>query len=280
MSKILITGCNGMLGRQLMDTLSQAGEVVGVDVEQGNLVDLATCKSLFEKEHPDIVVNAAAFTRVDACEDPEIYPTAFAANAKIPKNLSALCAQNNALLVHVSTDYVYDGQKQHAYTESDPPAPLSAYGKTKLAGDSSIIKSGCRYLILRTAWLFGKHGHNFIEAILRQAAEKPRLRVVADQSGSPTSTVDLALAIRQAIDKNLSGLFHFTCAGRTTWYGFAQKICELSGISISIDKIDSKTLALPAARPANSTLDCSRFIRAGMEKPRTWEEALREYLQK
>ena len=226
------------------------------------------------------MINAAAFTRVDACEDSEIYPTAFAANAKIPKNLSALCAQNNALLVHVSTDYVYDGQKQGAYTESDPPAPLSAYGKTKLAGDSSIIKSGCRYLIMRTAWLFGKHGHNFIEAILRQAAEKPRLRVVADQSGSPTSTVDLALAIRHAIEKNLSGLFHFTCAGCTTWYGFAQKICELSGISISIDKIDSKTLALPAARPANSTLDCSRFIRAGKEKPRTWEEALREYLQK
>lgn len=280
MDRIMITGSNGMLGRQLMATLEGVGELFGLDIEQADLTKRATCRALFKKISPDIVINAAAFTRVDDCEDPQIYPTAFAANAGLPKTLSTLCAENNALMVHVSTDYVYDGQKQGAYNESDPPAPLSAYGRTKLAGDRAIIKSGCRYLIFRTAWLFGKHGHNFIEAILKQSKQKPRLRVVGDQKGSPTSTVDLAQAVRDAIEKKLTGLFHFTSSGYTTWYGFAQKICELAGISISIDRIDSKTLDLPALRPPNSTLDCSRFIKAGGKKPRHWEKALAEYLQK
>ena len=278
--RILITGCRGMLGAQLAETLVGAGQVVGVDIDQGDLSDMDVCRRIVKEASPDVVVNAAAFTRVDDCEMPEILPKAMAANARIPKNLARLCKESGALLVHISTDYVYDGKKDDPYVEDDEPAPLSAYGRSKLAGDEAVIASGCKYLILRTAWLFGRHGHNFIEAILRQADEKDRLRVVNDQRGAPTSTIDLAEGIKIALDHSLAGLFHFACRGSTTWLDYAKKICEFAGIDVPVDPITTEQLGLPAPRPANSLLDCTRFIQATGFEPRTWQRALADYVEK
>lgn len=267
-----------MLGNRLVKDLSGCGELVGVDIENGDLADPKVCADLLQQVDPTIVVNAAAFTRVDDCETPEIYPAAHAANATLPANLAAGCRERNTLLVHVSSDYVYDGNKPAPYVETDPTGPLSAYGRTKLAGDEAIFASGCRYLILRTAWLFGRPGHNFVEAILKNARCRDRLAVVDDQRGCPTSTVDLAGAIRVGIEKELAGLFHLSCLGETTWHGFAKKICELAQIDIPIDTISSEKLGLPAPRPRNSVLDCSAFVRAAGISLRPWTEALAQYI--
>jgi dTDP-4-dehydrorhamnose reductase len=278
--RILVTGCRGMLGAELLRKLGAAGRVEGVDIETGDLSDPSFCNDLLGSHAPQIVVNAAAYTLVDEVEKPEVYPTAFAANATVPGNLARYCAENGALLIHFSTDYVYDGSKSGPYVESDSPSPISAYGRTKLAGDEAIYASGCRYLILRTAWLFGNRGHNFIEAILKKAREAGRLAVVDDQLGSPTYAVDLAEAVRVGIEKEIAGLYLFANGGQTTWHGYAEKICRLAGLEAPIERIETSTLGLPAPRPKNSSLDAKAFIRKSGFEPRTWSEALADYLEK
>ena len=275
---ILITGCKGMLGTRLTQTLADSGRIIGVDLDGGDLADPNVCETVVAQAAPDVVINAAAFTRVDDCENPDIYPTAFAANATLPKNLAAQCKARDALLVHISSDYVYDGLKQGPYVETDPVGPQSAYGRTKLAGDEAIAASGCRHLILRTAWLFGHPGHNFIEAILKNASIRERLAVVNDQRGCPTSTVDLADAIQAALSISLTGMYHLACKGEATWYEFARTVCKLCGIDIPIDPITTEQLGLPAPRPKNSVLDCSPFFAATGIAQRPWQQAVQQYL--
>lgn len=279
--RILITGCNGMLGGQLVETLSCVDdlELMGVDVDHGNLTKPDVCKTILDQTRADVVINTAAYTAVDQCEKPENSTLVHLANVTLPGNLARECKDRDALMVHISTDYVYDGKKGEPYIEGDQPNPLSKYGKSKLDGDNAIINSGCRYLIMRTAWLFGRHGHNFIEAIIKQATTRSFIEVVDDQKGNPTSTIDLSKAILKALELDLEGLYHFSCAGHATWFEYAKTILALTEISdASIRPISSEELGMKAMRPSDSRLNIDLFCEKANFEPRHWTEAVKKYL--
>lgn len=280
MTRLLITGCNGMLGRQLTLDLAPMFDCTCVDREHVDLSDADQALQIVTSAAPDFVINAAAYTDVDGCEDQEKYPDALAANTDLPANLATACKKTGTHLIHISTDYVYSGEKSVPYVETDPTAPVNAYGRSKLFGDQAMTDNGCRHLILRTAWLYGHHGRNFVEAILEKAQSLGKLSVVDDQHGSPTTTTVLSDAIRVAMEKKLTGLFHLTCQGQTTWYGFAKKICELSRMDVEIEAMGSDRLDRAARRPANSVLDCAAWIQATGHEPPDWQTALEDYLAK
>jgi len=232
--RILIAGANGQVGWHLQRTLAPLGEVLAIDVEQVDLTDLEAITRTVREFQPDIVANAAAYTAVDKAEsEPEL---ARAINVAAPERIAAECAESGALLIHYSTDYVYDGSKKAPYEERDAPAPLSVYGRTKLDGDRAIIISGCAHIILRTSWVYDVRGKNFLRTVLRLAREKEELRMVGDQIGAPTWAKGLAGATAIILARSLerrnlggpwtSGLFHLTAAGETSWAGFARAILE------------------------------------------------------
>ncbi len=233
--KLLVTGANGQVGWHLQRTLVPMGEVLAIDIEQVDLTDLEAVSRTVRDFAPDVVVNAAAYTAVDKAEsEPEL---ARAINVAAPGQIAMECARSGALMVHYSTDYVYDGSKAGPYEERDPTGPLSVYGETKLAGDHAIMASGCAHVILRTTWVYDIRGKNFLRSVLRLAREKEELRIVGDQYGAPTWARMLAESTAIVLARSLehhsatarwptSGLFHLTAAGRTSWAGFAQAILE------------------------------------------------------
>jgi dTDP-4-dehydrorhamnose reductase len=237
-----------------------------------NCVDLA---------RPDVIVNAAAYTAVDRAEsEPEI---ARAINADAPALLAAEAARGGMLMVHFSTDYVYDGEKPSPYLETDRCRPLNAYGRSKLAGDRAVESAGCRYLIFRTSWVYGPAGNNFLLTMLRQARSGKELRVVDDQFGSPTSSLMIASAVAQAVaqalaDESISGVYHLSASGRTSWYGFASAIFREKAIAARLTPIPSREYPSAARRPHNSVLDNSKLERQFGLRPAPWEAALREML--
>ena len=263
--KILLTGSRGQLGRELKRSLASLGDLVACDHQQLDLSDPDMLRSTVRSVAPALIVNAAAYTAVDKAEtEPEM---AHAINAAAPGILAEETAKLGARLIHFSTDYVFDGVKSAPYTEEDLPSPLSAYGRSKLAGEKAIAATNCRHLIFRTSWVFGLHGSNFMKTMLRLGREREELRVIGDQFGAPTWTRHLAdaTALVLARRETPSGLYHLTAAGETSWHGYAEAIFSearntgLMDQSPVVRRITSAEFPLPASRPANSRLDCSRF---------------------
>ncbi len=272
--KILLTGATGQVGWELRRTLAPLGEVRSFDRFGLDLADVPPLVAAVRSLQPDAVVNAAAYTAVDKAESER--DRAFAVNATAPRVLAEEARRIGAFLVHYSTDYVFDGEKPAPYVESDPTHPINVYGESKLAGEQAIAKSGCQHLILRTSWVYGPRGRNFYLTMLRLAKERPELRVVDDQVGAPTSSLAIARATAQLLEKGARGLYHMTAAGATTWCGFARAILAHARISTPVVAIRTEAYPTPAKRPRNSRLDCSR-LRAdlGVELA-SWEEQLAE----
>jgi len=264
-----------------------AHDIIGVLEGRHQLIlstrtDLDICNAqqtaeLIAMHGPDCVINCAAYTNVDGCETD--CDNAFAVNADGAKNLALACRQSGAKLMHISTDYVFDGAGQRPYVEDDATNPLSVYGRSKLGGERSIQDILDNHIIIRTEWLYGRHGNHFVGRMLQLARERDELEVVNDQTGSPTLTADLALAIEVLLAVPARGIYHVTNAGSCSWYVFAQKIFAIAGSTIRVLPISSERLARPARRPAYSVLDCSKFIRQTGHALRPWEQALESYMQ-
>ncbi len=253
--KILLTGRGGQVGSALESALAPLGEVIALDRHGLDLLNLNSIRTKIKREKPQVIVNAAAYTAVDRAEQER--ESAFAVNARAVEELAREAGALDALLVHFSTDYVFDGKKPAPYAETDAPNPLGVYGKSKLAGEQAIAASGCRHFIFRTSWVYAPVGRNFVHAILAAAETKPELRVVVDQRGAPTSSGAIAGAVAQVLARSgkASGLYHLSAAGETTWHGFAKEILAMKGLQTAVVPISSAEYGAPARRPKNSLLD-------------------------
>lgn len=292
--KILLLGANGQVGHALRTTLATVGEVIaatrtgaldGTDgCDRADLEEVGALAALVARIAPDIVVNAAAYTAVDRAEDEP--NAAFRANADAPAELARACAQSGALLVHYSTDYVFDGQGRRPYLENDPTAPLGIYGSSKLAGEQAIVSSGCRHMIFRTAWVYGDHGSNFMRTMLRLAAQRDQLKVVSDQVGTPTPAALIATVTAQALRSNMgqSGLWHLTAMDHTSWHGFAQAIVDeavargLLARAPEVLPIGTEEYPTRARRPAYSCLDTTSLVSTFNVSLPSWREGLSQVL--
>jgi len=271
---ILVIGANGMLGHDLMEVLE--GEVRGIDLPEIDITDLTSVRKTLLTLKPRVIINSAAYTDVDGCESN--VETAMAVNGEGVGLLALTAREIGAKLVQVSTDYVFDGGKGSPYLEDDPVGPLSIYGESKLAGELNAAMAP-EHLIVRTQWLYGIHGKNFVETMLRLAGERSELAVVDDQIGSPTFTRDLALAIKALVDRGCSGVYHVANSGFCSWNDFAKAIFAEEGLTVTVSPMTTEQLNRPARRPLYSTLDCTRLTADTGFTPRPWREALREYLQ-
>ena len=280
MRKILVIGAKGMLGRDLVETLRSSfpeDEITGWDVEEIDIQEERSTVTRIGNLEPGVIINLAAYTDVDGCELNE--KKAFAINAEGMKHVAVGAAACGAKVVTLSTDYIFDGKKESPYIEEDPPHPLNVYGRSKWKGEQYVLELVKDALIVRTQWLYGKHGKNFVASILRQAREKAVLSVVNDQIGSPTYTLDLSQAISLLIKRKTRGIFHVANSHSCTWYDYARTILKLSGIEgVKVIPVSSKELAYPAVRPAYSVLDTKKLRREMGLTLRPWAEALKDYL--
>jgi len=280
MSRILVIGAQGMLGRDLVEALRSSfrgGEVVGWDIDEIDIQEEKGTVAKIENLRPRIVINVAAYTDVDGCELHK--ERAFAINAEGMRHVALGAVRCGARVVYLSTDYIFDGKKGKPYVEDDLPNPMNVYGRSKLKGEEYVLELAREALIVRTQWLYGRHGNNFVDVILRQAREKEGLSVVNDQTGLPTYTVDLSKAISLLIERNARGVFHVANSDPCTWYDYAKIILELSGIKgMKVIPITSKELGRLAPRPSYSVLDTQKFQRETGMTLRPWPEALEDYL--
>ena len=268
-----------MLGSDLMLRLTAAHEVTGKDVGDFDIAAEDDCGRLIAECSPELVINAAAYTNVDGCETDR--DRCFAVNAVGVKNIALACRGRGIRIVHFSTDYVFDGRKEIPYGEADETAPLNVYGASKLEGERFLQALSDRWLLIRTAWLYGRNGKNFVKTILEKAATVKTLDVVDDQIGSPTYSWDLAAAVRLLIEEGHDGLFHLTNRGRCSWYEFACKIVQYAGMNdVTVRPIQSAGLARPAVRPAWSVLSSRKFSEATGKTMRFWQIALQDYLER
>lgn len=286
--KILVTGANGQVGWELMRRAERFGvTAIGMTSTELDITDAQAVAAQVQKGAFDVVVNAAAYTAVDKAEsEPE---KAYAVNRDGPDNLARACAEADIPLIHISTDYVFDGSKKGAYTEDDPVCPVSVYGASKEAGERAVRERLARHIILRTAWVYGVHGHNFVKTMLRLAKERDELRVVADQWGCPTAAGDIAEVILSIVARYSNnqavewGTYHYCGDRPTTWHGFAEAILAAAepygGRKVPVRPIATTDYPTPAKRPANSVLDSAK-IRATLGiAPRVWGDALQEAVQ-
>jgi dTDP-4-dehydrorhamnose reductase len=274
--RILLTGRNGQVGWELQKTLAPLGELTALGRAELDLRDAARIGEAVRAANPDVIVNAAAYTAVDKAESEG--DLAFAVNAVAPGILAEEAKRSAALLVHYSTDYVFDGSKPTPYVEDDAPNPLNVYGASKLAGERAIAASGCRHLILRTSWVYGPRGSNFLLTILRVARERPELRVVDDQIGAPTSSRAIAHATAQVLRPGAHGTYHLSAAGQVSWCGFARAILARAGVATPVVPIRSEDYPTAAKRPRNSRLDCSRLRETFGVALAPWEAGLAEVM--
>ncbi|HET7213371.1 MAG TPA: dTDP-4-dehydrorhamnose reductase [Terriglobia bacterium] len=275
--RILVTGAAGMLGRALAPLLEEEHEVIGLTRNECELSDESAVQKAFRIYKPGIVVHLAALTNVDGCElDPQ---KAEAWNALATLNVAKAAKRIDAAVLYTSTDYVFDGRTNTPYTEDAPTRPLNVYGKTKLAGERHVREILDRYFIVRTSWLFGPHGKNFVSTVLRLASGQPELRIVNDQRGSPTYTRHLAEKLAELAATQAYGVYHVAAEGNCTWFEFAQKILELSGVKdVEVAPISTSECGRAAARPAYSVLSHERFNRLGIGPLPHWQAGLQSYL--
>lgn len=281
MKKILVTGANGQLGHCLQKISSQFEEFefIFTDSETLDITNKEEVNDFFWQNAPDFCINAAAYTAVDLAEtDVE---KAFLVNADGTENLAEACAENNAQFIHVSTDYVFDGENNLAYTEKDFTNPLGVYGASKLAGDELALEVNPYSVILRTSWVYSEFGKNFVKTMLNLFATKGELNIVADQFGQPTNANDLAEAIMKIIksEKISPGIFNFSNLGRISWFDFAEKIAELSDAKIKLNAIETSQYPTPAKRPKNSVLDLDKISKTYAVQLKPWEESLEDCVQ-
>jgi dTDP-4-dehydrorhamnose reductase len=280
--RILLLGKNGQVAWELARALAPLGEVTALGRAEIDLADAPRLIAMVRALQPEVIVNAAAYTAVDKAESER--EAAFAVNATAPRVLAEEARRSGALLVHYSTDYVFDGAKPVPYVEEDATNPINVYGASKLAGEDAIRGTGCRHLILRTSWVYGPRGANFMLTMLRLARERPQLRVVDDQVGTPTSSRAIADATAAALARamaspGLAGLYHLAASGETSWCGFARAILAQAGIHTPVVPIRTEEYATPARRPRNSRLDCTRLRAAFGVTLAPWQESLAEAMR-
>jgi dTDP-4-dehydrorhamnose reductase len=279
--KMMITGANGLLGREISRFFSGGYEILRTDREECDVTRARECLRVIGEFSPDVVVHCAAYTAVDRAEGEE--EAAFALNARGTRNVALACREHGALLITFGTDYVFDGTSERPYSENDPTGPLSAYGRSKLAAEEAVREIAPDFLLLRTQWLFGAHGRNFVFSILDRAGRGEEFRVVSDQKGSPTYTLDLADAVKRLLDAGSRGIFHFSNEGETTFFGYAafllahtgNKEARLSALSTS----DLSRDAYPAPRPLYAVLSKKKYREATGVAPRRWEDAVLDFLR-
>jgi dTDP-4-dehydrorhamnose reductase len=271
--RILVTGSRGQLGQELAETLPERGhEVVALSRGELDVADAEAVRRSIEAHSPELVINAAAYTNVDGCETET--DLAYSVNALGPRNLAQACERRGCQLLHVSTNYVFDGESDRPYEPFDPPNPISAYGRTKLAGEEYVKHLSNRWYIVRSAGLYGR-GHNFVRTMLRVVTERDVLKVKSDEFISPTYARDLAWGIAEVVESGRYGLYHLTNAGSCSWYEFAREIFRLAGVEVEVVPIPGSEYPLPAARPANGLLSS-----LGSLELRYWKEALANYLER
>lgn len=273
--RILITGGDGMLGTDLREVL-KSEDLILTNHESLDITDRNQVMEKIKEYKPEIVINCAAMTDVDGCESKR--DSAYKLNAEGPKNLALACREIDGTLVQISTDYVFKGNKNKPLVEDDELGPISIYGKSKLRGEENVEDILDKYFIIRTAWLYGKNGPNFIEKMLELAKTHNSLTVVNDQKGSPTFTKDLSKGIYELIKSNKYGIYHITNSGSTTWYEFAKLIFKKKEININVMPVTSEEFAAPAPRPHYSVLSHDKWKNNGFEELRNYEDALDEYL--
>ncbi|MGG7145260.1 dTDP-4-dehydrorhamnose reductase [Clostridium butyricum] len=288
--KILITGCKGQLGTELQDIVrkgrAEIGEIsniikeaniIALDVDELNITNLMEVKEKIGFLKPDVVINCAAATNVDGCESDEDF--AFKVNSLGPRNLAMICDEMGAKLVQVSTDYVFSGVGEKPLTEYDLTAPYSVYGKTKLLGENYVREFCSKYYIVRTAWLYGYVGHNFVYTMRRLGKEKDSINVVNDQIGNPTHANDLAYHILKLIETEEYGIYHCTGKGECSWYDFAKMIIELSGEKCIVNSCTSEEYKTPAKRPEYSSLDNMMLRNTVGDEMRNWQDAIKSFIE-
>ncbi len=279
---VLVTGANGQLGQSLKFIASNYPELrfLFYSSSELNITDKNACEEEFHKVKPDYCINAAAYTAVDKAEsEPE---RAHLINVIGAKNLAEVCKDHNTVLLHISTDFVFDGQKKLAYTENDKPNPTGVYGQTKLDGEKAIQNTFENYYIIRTSWVYSQFGHNFMKTMLRLASERDSLSVVNDQIGTPTNAVDLANALVQIIKTSNQqpatdrfGIYNYSNEGQCSWYDFAQKIFEINNVKIDLKSIPTSSFPTPAKRPAYSVLDKTKIKKTFELEIKDWVESLK-----
>ncbi len=275
--KILVLGSRGMLGSELMQVLQSSHVVFGLKSSECDIAFAEDCRRAIARYSPDVVINAAAYTDVDGCETDK--DRCFAVNAEGVKNIASACRERGIKVVHFSTDYIFDGTKNAPYCEEDDPSPINVYGSSKLEGERFLKDTSTNWLLIRTSWLYGLHGRNFVKTIIDRSSAVESLDVVDDQIGSPTYDVDLARAAKILLEAGKTGVFHFANRGQCSWYEFASKILQLAGkANVQIRAISSKNLHRAALRPAWSVLDTTKYVQETNETVRYWDSALRDYL--
>jgi dTDP-4-dehydrorhamnose reductase len=274
--KILVTGAKGMLGIDLCSILEEAHEVEGYDIDDFDITDAGQTSAAVLEVSPSVIVHAAAFTGVDACE--EARDRAFRVNVGGSENVARAAAEAGCLLVYLSTDYVFEGSKATPYTETDAPGPINYYGLTKLQGEDIVRDLTSRHLIVRTSWLFGPNGKNFVDTITTKALETGSLKVVDDQRGCPTYTYDLAKGLRAVIEKGMEGTVHLTNRGSATWFELARYTIETAEIDADIEPIETAAWPTKAKRPAYTVMASDVLGEAGVEPLPPWEHGVVEHL--
>lgn len=278
MKKVIVTGADGQLGRAINQQYagSNAYELINTDVGELDITDIDKVMEFVRAINPYAIINCAAYTAVDACEKEE--DLAFRINALGPRNLSIAATETGAKMMHVSTDYVFDGKGTRPYLETDPTGPQGAYGRTKLAGENFVREFSNRHYIVRTAWLYGD-GKNFVKTMLRLSETNDKVRVVMDQVGSPTSASELAKAIAYLLPTENYGLFHGTCEGDCSWAQFTEEIFRLAGKNTIVEAITSEEYGAAAKRPAYSILENYMFKMSTEFMFADWHDAIAEYIR-
>jgi dTDP-4-dehydrorhamnose reductase len=278
LKKLIITGCNGQLGKAINEIYAGNNEYfcVNTDVAELDITNIEAVLNFVGKIKPYAIINCAAHTAVDACETDR--ENAYRINAIGPRNLSIAAKETDAKLMHISTDYVFPGDGVRPYTEFDAPGPRGMYGSTKLAGENFVREFAGKYFIIRTAWLYGE-GKNFVKTMLRLSETNEKVRVVGDQYGTPTSAKELAKAIAYLLPTENYGLFHGTCEGSCNWAEFAREIFRLAGKKTIVEAITTEEYAAPAPRPAYAVMDNYMLKLTTNYQFASWEEAISEYMK-
>jgi dTDP-4-dehydrorhamnose reductase len=277
--RLLITGGNGLLGQEIARVFEGSAGIRTTDREEWDVTDPAACRREVDGFRPDVVIHCAAWTAVDRAEgEPE---RTRILNVEGTRNVARACREVRALMVTFGTDYIFDGASSRPYREEDPAKPLSVYGKTKWAAEQALREEGGDHLLVRTQWLFGPAGKNFIHTILEKTRQGETLRVASDQVGCPTYSRDLAVAVRNLLGAGARGTVHFSSEGETSWFGLARHVLERSGLPAALlSPARTRELPYPAPRPAYGVLSKEKYRAITGASPRPWEEAVGEYLEK
>jgi dTDP-4-dehydrorhamnose reductase len=275
--RIVVTGANGQLGQDVVKLLGAKYEVHGFGREQLDITNESQCLEVLKLLKPDVIIHSAAYTAVDLAETEEAI--VYRVNADGTKNLAVAAESVGAKFCYISTDYVFDGTAKNAYRENDDTNPQSVYGKSKRAGEKYVELLSSKYFIVRTSWVYGIYGVNFVKTMLNLAKTSDSLKVVSDQFGSPTYTVDLALFLEQLVQTDRYGIYHASNSGVCSWYDFACAIFEESGVKIKVEPCTTEEFPRPAPRPRNSAMEHKAICANGFEDLRAWREGLRAYLK-